>query len=100
MSIETLTIGLPAPKPLRLADAALFLDLDGTLAPIAARPPDVHPDPRRSRLLERLNAGLDGRLAVVTGRTPADVDRTLEGRVTCVAAAHGLVRRDCDGRLH
>ena len=100
MSIETLTIGLPAPKPLRRADAALFLDLDGTLAPIAARPQDVHPDQRRTQLLEKLNAGLEGRMAVVTGRTIADVDRILEGRVTCVAAVHGLVRRDCDGSLH
>lgn len=100
MSIETLTIGLPPPKPLRLAGAALFLDLDGTLAPIAARPQDVRPDPRRTRLLEQLKATLDGRLAVVSGRTLADVDRILEGCVTCVAAVHGLVRRDCEGGLH
>jgi trehalose 6-phosphate phosphatase len=100
MSIEALTIGLPAPKPLRLAEAALFLDLDGTLAPIAARPQDVRPDPARTSLLKRLKAGLEGRLAVVTGRTLADVDRILEGAIICVAAVHGLVRRDCDGALH
>jgi trehalose 6-phosphate phosphatase len=100
MSIEALTLGLPAPKPLRLGGAALFLDLDGTLAPIAARPQDVRPDPRRTLLLERLKAGLDGRLAVVSGRTLADIDRILERRITCVAAVHGLVRRDCDGTLH
>ncbi|MGA0606276.1 trehalose-phosphatase [Phenylobacterium sp. VNQ135] len=100
MSVEALTIGLPAPKPLRLRDAALFLDLDGTLAPIAARPQDVRPDARRTRLLETLQRGLDGRLAVVSGRTLADVDRILEGRVSCVAAVHGLVRRDCNGDMH
>jgi len=100
MSLESLMISLPPPKPLRLADSALFLDIDGTLAPIAARPQDVRPDPRRTRLLERLNEGLEGRLAVVTGRTLADVDRILEGRITCVAAVHGLVRRNCDGSLH
>ena len=100
MSLESLMIRLPPPKPLRLADSALFLDIDGTLAPIAARPQDVRPDPRRTRLLERLNEGLEGRLAVVTGRTIVDVDRILEGRITCVAAVHGLVRRDCDGSLH
>lgn len=97
MSVEALTVHLPAPKPLRLRGAALFLDLDGTLAPIAARPQDVRPDARRTRLLEKLNDGLEGRLAVVSGRTLADVDRILESRVTCVAAVHGLVRRDCDG---
>ena len=99
MSIEILTIGLPAPRPIRLADSALFLDLDGTLAPIAARPQDVHPDPRRTDLLERLLEGLGGRLAVISGRTLADVDRILEGRVPCVAAVHGLVRRDAAGGL-
>jgi trehalose 6-phosphate phosphatase len=100
MSIDELTIVLPAPRPLRLGGAALFLDLDGTLAPIASRPQDVRPDPRRTRLLEQLKAQLEGRLAVVTGRTLADVDRILEGRIICAAAVHGLVRRDCDGKLH
>lgn len=88
-----------APQPLSLAGAALFLDLDGTLAPIAARPQDVGPDPRRSSLLERLSDALGGRVAVITGRTLADVDRILEGRVKAVAAVHGLVRRHADGRV-
>ena len=94
-----LTLGLPAPKPLRLDETALFLDLDGTLAPIAARPQDVRPDPRRTSLLGRLAERLDGRLAVVSGRTLADVDRILEGCVTSVAAVHGLVLRHPDGRV-
>jgi trehalose 6-phosphate phosphatase len=99
MSLDSLTVSLPPPKPLRLSKAALFLDIDGTLAPIAARPQDVAPDARRTKLLERLREGLSGRLAVVTGRTLADVDRILEGRITCVAAVHGLVRRNCDASL-
>jgi len=100
MSIEQLTIVQPSPKPLRLDATALFLDLDGTLAPIAARPQDVAPDPRRTSLLERLARRLDGRLAVISGRTLADVDRILEGCVASVAAVHGLVRRGPDGVLH
>jgi trehalose 6-phosphate phosphatase len=100
MSLSSHSTALPAPKPLRLSDSALFLDLDGTLAAIAARPQDVHPDERRTRLLERLKTGLDGRLAVVSGRTLADVDRILENSITCVAAIHGLVLRECDGRTH
>jgi trehalose 6-phosphate phosphatase len=100
MAFEDVTVGLSPPKPLRLAGAALFLDLDGTLAPIAARPQDVRPDARRTRLVERLEAALDGRLAVVSGRTLADVDRILEGRVTSVAAVHGLVRREPDGGVN
>ncbi|MCR5877940.1 trehalose-phosphatase [Phenylobacterium sp. J367] len=100
MSIEDLTIALPAPKPLLLRDASLFLDLDGTLAPIAARPQDVRPEARRTRLVERLADRLDGRLAVVSGRTLADIDRILEGKVMAVAAVHGLVRREPDGAVH
>jgi trehalose 6-phosphate phosphatase len=95
-----MSIALPAPPPLRLHGSALFLDLDGTLAAIAARPQDVHPDPRRTRLLEHLGVGLEGRLAVVTGRTIEDVDRILEGSIPCVAAVHGLVMRDGGGPVH
>jgi trehalose 6-phosphate phosphatase len=93
------TAELGPPPPLRLAQTALFLDLDGTLAPFEERPEDVAPDPRRTALIERLEAGLDGRLAVVSGRTLTDVDRILERRVACVAAVHGLVRRGCDGEV-
>jgi trehalose 6-phosphate phosphatase len=99
MASEEITVVLPPPKPLRLAQDALFLDVDGTLAPIAARPQDVRPDARRTRLLDRLDAALDGRLAVVSGRTLADIDRILEGRVTAAAAVHGLVRRNPDGSI-
>ena len=98
MSVTEIDIRPDAPPaPLALAKAALFLDLDGTLAPIAARPQDVVPDPRRTGILEKLVRGLDGRLAVVSGRTLCDIDRILEGRVPAVAAVHGLVRRDADG---
>jgi trehalose 6-phosphate phosphatase len=99
MSIQTFTAGLPMPKPLQLGETALFLDLDGTLAPIAARPQDVAPDPRRTSLLERLAQTLDGRLAVISGRTLEDIDRILEGCVIAAAAVHGLVRRDPDGQV-
>lgn len=91
---------LPPPKPLSLPRSALFLDLDGTLAPIAPRPQDVRPDPHRNDILGKLSDALDGRLAVVTGRALADADRILEGRVNAVAAVHGLVRRDSAGGLH
>lgn len=98
MSITELTTGLESPpRPLSLEGVALFLDLDGTLAPIAARPEDVRPDPRRTGLLERLSRDLDGRLAVVSGRSLDDIDHILEGRVTPVAAVHGLIRRDARG---
>lgn len=79
--------------------AALFLDLDGTLAPIMPRPEQVGPDRRRAVLLKRLTATLNGRLAVVSGRALDDLDRILERGVTPIAAVHGLVRRDAAGEV-
>ncbi len=97
MSQAYAQLELEAPARLTLDGAALFLDLDGTLAPIAERPGDVRPDARRNNLIESLQERLDGRLAVVSGRSLDDIDHILEGRVRTVAAIHGLVRRDADG---
>jgi trehalose 6-phosphate phosphatase len=47
----------------------------------------------------RLNDRLQGRLAVVSGRTLVDIDRILEGCVTPAAAVHGLVLRDPHGEV-
>jgi trehalose 6-phosphate phosphatase len=90
---------MSAPPAPRLDRMALFADLDGTLAPIAPTPDAVGPDPRRRRLLADLRAALDGRLAVVSGRGLADLDRILEGEVAAIAAVHGLVRRTADGAV-
>ncbi len=76
-----------------VSEAALFLDLDGTLAPIAPLPELVRPDPLRTALLRHIGSALGGRLAIVSGRTIDDVDRVLDGEVACVAGLHGLERR-------
>jgi trehalose 6-phosphate phosphatase len=90
---------LPPPPPLRVAQSALFADLDGTLAPIEATPDAVRPDAGRNRLLDALTRALGGRLAIVSGRGLADLDRVLQGRVAAVAAVHGLVRRGANGAV-
>lgn len=95
---DTISIQRP-PAALALSGIALFLDLDGTLAPIASRPQDVKPNARVTALIERLSERLSGRLAVLSGRTMTDVDRILERRVPAVAAVHGLVRRSPDGEV-
>ena len=77
-----------------LNDISLFLDLDGTLAPFTDLPEAVGPDIARNALIRNLALRLDGRLAVVSGRTIADIDRILEGVVPAVAGSHGLQRRD------
>jgi len=77
--------------------AALFLDLDGTLTPIVERPDSVGPDAARDDLLRRADERLQGRLAVVSGRSIADLDRILCGAAPCLGGSHGLERRDAAG---
>jgi trehalose 6-phosphate phosphatase len=91
--------GRLAPAPLALGETALFLDLDGTLAPISPRPEDVSPEPERTALLRALGRALGGRLAVISGRTLAEVDRILDGSVTAAAGVHGLERRFAGGAV-
>jgi trehalose 6-phosphate phosphatase len=85
------------PPPLVGAGDALFLDLDGTIAPIETAPALVGPSGRRRRLIQTLADKLDGALAVLTGRSMEDVDRILELPPCAVSAVHGLVRRGTDG---
>ncbi|HEX4198602.1 MAG TPA: trehalose-phosphatase [Caulobacteraceae bacterium] len=98
---EALSVNQPParPAPLDAEGVALFLDLDGVLAPIVARPQDVVPLEERTRLMRALQAALGGRLAVISGRTIADLDRILDGAVPALAGVHGLERRLSDGRL-
>ena len=98
-AVRSETVATASPPLIAPHRLALFLDLDGTLAPIMPRPDDVGPDPRRARLLARLIAVLDGRLAVVSGRSLPDLDHILGGGVRAIAAVHGLVRRTADGQL-
>lgn len=69
--------------------AGLFLDFDGVLAPIVARPEDAAPTAEMRAELERL-AGAYALVAVVSGRTSDDVRARLgvDG-VVCVGS-HGL----------
>jgi trehalose 6-phosphate phosphatase len=54
-----------------LANAALFLDFDGTLAPLADTPDAVDVDDDLLSTLAGLRDRLDGRLAIVSGRSIA-----------------------------
>ena len=82
----------------RLAPA-LFLDFDGTLAPIARRPEEVRPDPRLPSALVRLQKALDGALAIITGRPLDQIDAMLAPLQLPGAGAHGVERRDLDGHV-
>lgn len=79
---------------------ALFLDMDGVLAAMAPTPEAVMPDARRTAVLKRLDRVLDGRLAIVSGRTLVEIDRIADSAVPSAAGVHGLERRCRDGKLN
>jgi trehalose 6-phosphate phosphatase len=89
----------PEPPPLA-PDYALFLDIDGTLLDIAATPDSVRVDGRVTGLLPRLAQCLGGALALITGRSIADVDRLFPGVRLPIAGQHGIERRDAAGTVH
>ncbi|HEV7226839.1 trehalose-phosphatase [Brevundimonas sp.] len=87
------------PPPDVLPGGALFLDLDGVLAPLAATPDAVRADPHRSAVLRALSERLEGRVAIVSGRPLEEIDRIADGAVTSASGVHGLERRRADGTL-
>jgi len=91
-------VPLPRP-PALLRRPALFLDLDGVLAPLAPTPDAVIPDARRTAVLKSLAGRLGGRVAIVSGRTIAEIDRIAETALTPASGVHGLERRRADGSL-
>jgi trehalose 6-phosphate phosphatase len=72
---------------------AIFLDFDGTLVDIAARPESIHIDPDLARTLARLASGLGGALAIVSGRPIATIDSHLDPYRFDIAGLHGAERR-------
>ena len=78
-------------------DAALLLDLDGTLLDIAAAPEVVVVPPELPDLLRRLRARLGDALAVVTGRPVTQIDALLGDAPFAVAGEHGGAVRHAPG---
>jgi trehalose 6-phosphate phosphatase len=70
------------------ARAAIFCDVDGTLAPIVKRAEDAHVPEETSRLLGRL-ARRYGCVACVSGRSVADVRRLVGVGGIAYAGSHG-----------
>jgi len=71
------------------AEAALLLDLDGTLLDIAPTPDSVVVPPGLLDTLRRLRRHLGDALAVVTGRPIAQIDGLLADVPYAVAGEHG-----------
>ena len=82
------------------ADWAFFLDVDGTLLEHADHFEAVRVGPGVRRLLEDLSAGAHGAVALVSGRSAADLDRLFTPLCLPLAGQHGIERRSADGTLH
>jgi trehalose 6-phosphate phosphatase len=78
-----------------LEGASLFLDLDGTLLDLVDRPDEVRADDRLRGLLNKLRTRLDGRLAVISGRSLDQIDAILGEAAAelAVSGSHGCEHR-------
>jgi len=82
------------------AQAALFLDLDGTLIDIAPTPDSVVVPPGLPDTIATLRDRLGGALAIVSGRPVEAVERLLPGAAGAVAGEHGgALRRTPDAAI-
>ncbi|HXS26781.1 MAG TPA: trehalose-phosphatase [Steroidobacteraceae bacterium] len=87
---------LPIPRD----DAALFLDIDGTLIDIAPTPQTVELPAGLPALLGRLSRRFAGSLALVSGRSLDDIDQLFRPFRFPAAGVHGAERRDALGDRH
>lgn len=87
---EDAQIDLTLPDP---NEATLFLDFDGTLVDIADRPDGITVPDSVSRLLDRAMVRLDGRVALVSGRSVATLEGFLPGFSGTLIGTHGAERR-------
>lgn len=81
-------------------DWAFFLDVDGTLVEYASHPQEVRVGKELLALLGRLHAATEGALALVSGRSAADIDALFAPLALPVAGQHGTERRSADGAIH
>jgi len=92
---ESSAFGLSSPSLDTLDDHSLFLDLDGTLFELVDRPENVVADEALRSLLTRLDERLGGRLAIVSGRSIAQIDAMLGpiAHELAVSGSHGSEHR-------
>ena len=86
---------LPVPAPGERW--SLFLDFDGTLAELAETPDGVRVDPGLPATLSAMHRALHGALALVSGRSIAQLDAFLAPARLPAAGMHGLERRGDNG---
>jgi trehalose 6-phosphate phosphatase len=91
-------VTLPPPPVALLRDAALFLDFDGTLVELAHHPEAVAVDARLAALIDRLSDALDGRVAIISGRSVAAIRALFGNPHFAISGSHGLEVAWPDGR--
>jgi len=84
---------LTPPPMLPLDDMALFFDVDGTLVAIEHEPEAVVVSEALRSLLARLIQRTGGALALVSGRSIAQLDRLFGPLTFSASGLHGLERR-------
>lgn len=89
-----MNIPLGSPK-----NIALFTDFDGTLVSIAATPQAVKVPEALPSLLQQLNLLTNGALALITGRTLADLTQLLSMDSIAAAGSHGAEWQRADGNI-
>lgn len=86
--------------PVWPANAAVFLDIDGTLVAHESRPGDVRIDDALRALLGQVREAAGGALALISGRSLADIDALFAPDRFAAAGQHGAERRSAGGALH
>jgi len=76
---------------------SFFLDVDGTLVEYASHPDGVRVTPELLELLRRLHGVAGGAVALISGRSVADIDRLFAPLSLPAAGQHGTERRGADG---
>lgn len=79
---------------------SFLLDVDGTLLDHVADPRAVRAGPELRALLQSLLAATGGAVALISGRSIADIDRLFAPLRLPVAGQHGIERRSADGTVY
>lgn len=98
MKPQTRAAERAAPPADLLRNASLFLDFDGTLVELADTPDAVRVGEETRAVVANLFECLEGRLAIVSGRSALEVGEFLGTCGCTVVGSHGLEFRFADGR--
>lgn len=90
MGVKLTRTGLARADAGRLA---IFLDFDGCLVDIAARPQDVVVPRTLPPILDRLHRRTGGALAIVSGRSIGELRRFIPGAGAMICGSHGAERQ-------